>query len=243
MIRRLTLPVSLLVALLLSAISVRAQEATPAVSVPLPVGPLVSVVLDSALLTVPGGAAVSGHLVDEPGWSQAISFPTTSAAIVHVTAGAYTVRSDGPVVVVRPSSDGAAVAEQIAPGQEATALAGETMLYLSSSRIEESNRGTAPTDRYTFIVVGDGEPTVENSQGTTAGEFLAAIEPPQWSTLPTGPVTVSFAIADPAAVGTSTPVAGLQMVGELGGATPRQLVISVSAGAQSGATPVELATA
>jgi hypothetical protein len=215
-------------------IPVVTAEASPAAE------PLVAVVLDAALLTVPGGSAVSGHLVDAPGWGQTISFPTASAAIVHVAAGAYTVRSDGPVVVVRPSADGAAVAEAVPPGQEATAHAGESMLYLSSSRIEESNRGDAPTDRYTFVVVGDGEPTIENVQGTTSGEFLAAIEPDQWSTLPSGPVTVTFAIAD-ATAEVVPPDGELQMVGELGVPTPRRLVISVSPGALPGATPVELA--
>lgn len=202
--------------------------------------PLVSLVLDSALLTVPGGSAVSGHLVDEPGWSQSISFPSTSAAIVHVTEGAYTVRSDGPVTVVRPSEDGVAVAESIPPGAEATAQAGETMLYLSSSHIEESNAGETPTDRYTFIVVGNEEPTIENPQGTSNGEFLAAIEPAQWSTLPAGEVTITFTLQDAGGAGTATPVAGLQMIGELGGSSPRQLVISVTPGALPGATPVDL---
>ena len=201
---------------------------------------LVSLVLDSALLTVPQGAAVCGHVVDEPGWSQTISFPTTSAAIVHVNEGVYAVRSDGPVTVVRPSADGMAVAENIPPGEEVTTQAGETMLHLSSSHLEERNAGDIPTDRYTFVVVGDGEPTIENRQGTSNGEFLAAIEPDPWSSLPAGPVTITFAVEDAGAAGTATPVTGLQMAGELGGSPPRRLVISVTPGALPGATPVDL---
>jgi hypothetical protein len=202
--------------------------------------PLVAIVLDSELLMVDGGTAVSGHLVDEPGWSQAITFPTAGAAIVHVTDGAYSVRSDGPVAIVKPAATGAAVAEQIPPGEIRTARAGETMLYLGSSRIEESNPGDVPTERYTFIVVGDGDPTIEDARGTSDGEFLAAIEPEQWSTLPSGPVTITFAIVDSATPEPEPPDGGVQMVGALSGSPSQHLVMTASPGAIPGATPVDL---
>jgi len=212
------------------------SEATPAPA------EVVALVLDAALLRLQGGTAVSGHLIDQPGWSQTISFPETSVAIVHVARGAYTVRSDGPLAVVRPSSDGVAVAERIPPGVEATAQSGETMLYLSSSHIEESNLGDEPTDRYTFIVVGAGEPTIEHPQGVSTRELLAAIEPAQWSSLPGGQITITFVISDSAASGGSTPISGLQMAGELEGSPPQRLVISVTPGVLPGATLVDLSS-
>ncbi len=202
--------------------------------------PLVAIVLDSELLTVEAGTAVSGHLVDEPGWSQTITFPSAGAAIVHVIDGAYSVRSDGPVAIVKPTATGAAVTEQIPPGEVGTARNGETMVYLGSSRIEESNQGDTLTDRYTFIVVGAGDPTIEDAKGTTDGEFVAAIEPEQWSTLPSGPVTITFAIADAATPEPEPPDGGVQMIGEVSDSPSQHLVITVSPGAMAEATTVDL---
>ena len=219
-----------------------AQEATPATATSA-AGPLLSAVLDAGLFAVPSGALVLARLVDEPGFSQAIAFATNGPAISHVVAGTYTLRSEGPIVLLRPSPDGAAVAESIPAGQEATAQAGETLLHLSGARTEESNQGDVPNERYSFVVAGPDQPTIEDQQGTSNGELLAYIDPGLWTVPASGPVTVTLAREDAATpAAAATPVAGQQVVGELAGPPAQRVMVTLSPGELPGATPVNLAT-
>jgi hypothetical protein len=216
-----------------------AQEATPVAGAE----DLVSVVVDAGLLTIPSAEVSVGHSVDQPGWRHTISFPTTSVVVVYVASGAYTLLSDGPVVLVKEDAISTPVATSGGFGQAVTAQAGEALVFLSSARNEESNDGSVPTDRYSFLMFGGMPPTIEGEAGTSDGELVAYLDVTQWQPIADGPVTITFGWLDTTAAD-PTPSAGVQQaVGEvtaIGGATPGRLVVTFTPGTLPGATTVDL---
>ena len=229
-------PVAAVVLALVLLGPVAAQDASPAAAGREEV--LFAAAVDAALLAPAAGQAVLGHAVDEPGWRLEQQFPFTSAIFVHVVAGAFTLRSDGPMVVLQAPAGTPTAGEAVAPGAEATVRAGETIVFLSSARTEQRNDGAVPTDRYWLMVVG-AAPSLNEVTGMSADAFVGGIDPSLWQAPPSGPVTVTLRRVAAGQASAAQP-GTQQLVGMVGGAAPGELVATFAPGALPDAAPVDL---
>lgn len=225
MVQRMLI-IAVLILSLIVPLAAAAQEATPA-----PATTIYSVAIDVGLLSAPGGTAQLGHSIDQPGWHLAQRFPYAGVVAVTVVLGAFTVSSEGPVVVVGAGS--AAATPQAAPaGQAVTVHTGETVFFRSDVRTEQRNDGTEPCDRY-WLVVAAGQPDLSEASGDSSVDNVWTLDPANWQLPPSGPVTITMRAGDGAA-----PAGGpdLLVATRPGG----WLTVTYAAGTAADATAIDL---